>query len=144
MMESSLDSFSKPIYPQDIQDEVKNKDRILGLIMSKGSSYPSELASHLFIDYSLVNALVLKLINEGKIKRIIPDHYYPQPMIACRIGDMRAIGVNTFEKFIQRSWLVATQEGIYYYAMKFNGEHRQCSETYIEAYGIKLEKGYKY
>ncbi len=138
MMESSLDNFTTVIHPLDLGDSAKEEDRILGFVISHGSAFSTEMSRHLMIRSEVVTAIILKLVNDGILKRIVPNHWVPQPLIMCRIANMREQGVDTYEKFIQRSWFHATEEGIYQYAMKHNGEHRQMNTAYVEHFNLEI------
>ena len=98
-MESSLNDWTNPPSIEIVFKE-EDKDRILGYIISIGSSFPSEISRHLLIDISRVNGILIHMVNEGKIERLIPNEIYPQPLIKCCIMRMWGQGVFGFKEFI--------------------------------------------
>jgi hypothetical protein len=109
-MELKLNDFTN----KDILSE-DDKDRVLGIILSLGSAYPSEISRHLALKIEEVNSALMRLINEGMIKKIIPDPLYPQTLIKCRISDMWAIGCDNYGKFALHSWFGGTLKGLLNY-----------------------------
>lgn len=133
-MESKLDSFFREV---SVKSEYSNddEDRVLGYILSVGTAYNSDISKHLLLSSEQVSAIVINLINKELLTRMIPDQYYPQPLMRARIAEMWAIGlVGGYKDFINRSWFIATEKGINYYSNKFKGEHRRISCAYLETY----------
>lgn len=137
MESDSKFNFIKEVNPRETSND--DKDRVLGYILSVGASFPSEIARHILLSVEQVNAITLKLINEELLKRIVPDQNYPQPCIKARIAEMWAQGIMGYNEFALRSWFIVTEKGFFYYADKFQGDHRRANEAYLETYpNIKL------
>ena len=120
----------------------KDKDRILGFIITLGSSFPSEISRRLLMDLPKVNAILIQMQNNGFILRMVPEELYPQALIKCRIAEMWGQGVWGYKEFALRSWFIATLKGFWHYTNKFQGEHRRANHAYIQTYP-ELEDWYK-
>jgi len=129
-----LKEYFNPSGSPNVAFSIDDEDRVLGFIISIGSSYPSEISRHLLLRVEQVNAILMKLINKEYLKRLILDRYYPQALIKCRINDMWALGILGFEQFSLRSWLIATEKGFWYFADRFEGDHRRANVAYVETY----------
>jgi hypothetical protein len=130
-MESRLGEFTEKKKISFNSDDV---DRVMGLIILKGSCFPSEIARDLTLEIEQVNAIITGLVRDEMLKKIIPDEIYPQPLIKCRIREMWSIGVKGYEAFCQRSWFILTEKAFWSYVDRHRGEHRQANEAYINTY----------
>ena len=129
-MESKLSDFAegKKTFEED------DLDRVMGLMCSKGACFPSEMARDLHLEIGQINSVVARLIRERLAKKMLPDRVYPQALIACRIAEMWATGVEGYDSFCMRSWIILTQKGVESYCDKHLGQHHRIIKPYVEAY----------
>ena len=129
-----LDEFFRPSGSPNVAFNQDDEDRVVGLILEFGSSYPSEIARHLLLRVEQVNVIIIKLINKEILVRIIPDPFYPQFLMKSSIGRLWNIGISEYLNFTKRSWVIVTEKGFWYYVDKFKGEHRRANVNYLNQY----------
>lgn len=131
-MDLSLSDFQeKKDYSKD------DPDRVLALLLSKGSCFPTEITRHLALTIHQVNSILTELLNEDLIKHLVPDRNYPQAVIGCRIEELGARG---YDWFAARSWYSVSLKGFYWYLERHRGEHKRASSAYLLEYTELAQK----
>lgn len=120
----NLDDF-KTVY------EDEDVDRVMSLLISLGSCFPTEITRHLALTIEQVNLILTKLINEQLIFNFMPDKNYPQPLIACRILDL---GQRGYEWFCSRSWYSVNLKGFLWFLERHRGQHKRAKNAYLLQY----------
>ena len=119
---------------------IEDEDLVLGWIVQKGCSWTTEMANTYEFSMEDAKHLIRKLIKKGFLKQLFPDPMYPQPLIACRIMELNYKGIDSYGKFTERNWYIASAEGLAYYLDKVFGKGKKMQKNYMNEYPWLFEK----
>ena len=113
----------------------EHSDDLLVFIMSKGCSWPSEIARECDLNFDLVNRSIFNLKKEGKLQKTHAA-WNPNPVIRCRIDELNMQGTIGFAAFQQISWWTLTPQGFSYIQKKYKGRHLRAPKGLMDFFWL--------